>query len=75
MVCRILLCRSIPVLEIAQKSNRSHWSVRGALNNDVKYGLVKSKRKVLSNGYLYKFYILTEKGKKLINILRGVMKH
>jgi hypothetical protein len=65
---------TLSVLEISKKTNRSHWSVRDALNKDIRLDLVKTQRRKLANGYCCNVYILTEKGKKLIDILRGVIK-
>lgn len=69
---RVINNNYTPVLEIARKTDRSHWSVRDAMNKDVKLGFVTSQRKVMSNGYSYKVYRLKENGAMVIDKLKAV---
>ena len=65
--------KSLNPNKIAELSGNSHWSVRDALNLDIKRGLVRSQYKLMDKkGYRYKFYSLSKKGRKLFNIIKGV---
>lgn len=60
------------IADIARVTGRSHWSVRDALNLDTKLGLAEvENRHVLGNKAPYfKFFRLSERGGKLIKILK-----
>jgi hypothetical protein len=65
----------LAINDIAVKADRSHWSVRDALNKDTELGLTIAKRVHVPNkkGAPLKFYSLSENGKKLIKILKEVI--
>lgn len=74
---RSLRDSQLSINEIAQLSNRSHWSVRDALRLDARLGLVKYVCKPtpeLHSNYL-KFYELSDKGQRLIKILDEAESH
>lgn len=60
------------ISEIANKTKRSHWSVRDALNLDFKLGLVMMKRQHVCNkkAPYFKFYSLSTDGNRLVKILK-----
>lgn len=64
----------LAINDIAAKADRSHWSVRDALNKDTGLGLTIAKRVHISNkkGAHLKFYSLSEDGEKLVKILKEV---
>jgi hypothetical protein len=61
-----VLRNSKGILDISKLANRSHWSVRDALNKDSKLGIVEVLNKKP------KIYKLSRKGEDLLNILEGV---
>ena len=69
---KIVKNQSLPATEIAKLTNRSHWAVRDAMRIDIKLGLIKAIRKPYNQSRPSNIYSLTEKGKKLLNIIRGV---
>ncbi len=65
--------RSFHAEEIARISGNSHWSVRDALNQDISRGLVAAEYKNINRiGPPNKCYYLTQKGLKLLEIVREV---
>jgi predicted transcriptional regulator len=67
----------LSINEIADKVKRSHWSVRDALNRDVKLGLVSMERKQImgTKAPYFKFYSLSNEGQQLIKILKENVFH
>ncbi|MBU0531985.1 LAGLIDADG family homing endonuclease [Candidatus Micrarchaeota archaeon] len=74
-----ILMDSPPLLinEIADKTNRSHWSVRDALGKDTYFGLTKviKKRVTGSDAPYFKFYSLSKRGEELIKMLNESREH
>jgi hypothetical protein len=62
------------IMDIAGLTERSHWSVRDAMNKDVKYGLATLERRHVkgSAAPYFNFYDLTERGRTLIKFLKEV---
>lgn len=68
-----ITCTSLSAYQIAELSGNSHWSVRDALNKDIKLGLVKPEYKQINNsGAKNKYYYLSSKGLQLLNIINEV---
>jgi len=66
--------KELSVEELSKSTNRSHWSVRDAMNRDARFKLIEIKQKKILNrrGPPYNFYSLTEKGKELLDLIGGV---
>ena len=59
--------------EIAILSGNSHWSVRDALNKDIKLGLVEAKYKHINRTGAYtKYYSLSKEGERLYKTIKEV---
>ncbi len=68
--------QQLSAVEIAQLTNNSHWSVRDAMNRDIKVGLVAySKFKAKKErGPKKKYFYLTQNGKRLLYVLNKHIK-
>jgi hypothetical protein len=62
----------LEITDIARLTERSHWSVRDAMNKDVKYGLVALERRHVKGRMApyFNFYDLTARGRTLIKFLK-----
>ena len=67
-----VLQRPRTVKYIFSRTDRSHWSVRDALNRDQRVGLISATYRMTGKASPpYKLYSLTDKGKLLVNVLNG----